>query len=80
VSTRREQIRADLDVRMWPESVLRDETMAVLGITDLTSLLQSTQQRDHVAALGEAAAWLAGRDPTEKAPRVGIQRPLFASS
>ena len=73
-----EQIRADLDVRMWPESVLRDETMAALGITDLTSLLESTPQRDHVAALGEAAAWLAGRDPAETAPRVSVQRPLFA--
>ena len=63
---------------MWPESVLRDETMAALGITDLTSLLESTPQRDHVAALGEAAAWLAGRDPAETAPRVSVQRPLFA--
>jgi hypothetical protein len=66
---------------MWPESVLRDETMAVLGITDLTSLLESTPRLDHVAALAEAAAWLGRRDTTEQAPRTGVpgERAAFPS-
>jgi predicted ATPase/DNA-binding SARP family transcriptional activator len=64
-----EKILLDLDVRMWPESVLRDETMAVLGLDDLEPLIPDTPSVDHEAALTEAAAWLAGRDPAEKAPR-----------
>jgi hypothetical protein len=64
-----ERILADLDSRMWPESVLRDETMEVLGIANLGPLLASTPRLDHVAALDEAAEWLAGRDPMESAPR-----------
>jgi|GEM_PF-6200166 hypothetical protein len=53
--------------------------MTVLGISDLASLLESTPHLDHVAALAEDAAWLAGRDRTERAPRVGVMPPLFAS-
>jgi predicted ATPase/DNA-binding SARP family transcriptional activator len=66
-----ERIIAALDSELWPESVLRDETVAVLGIKDLASLLDSTPPLDHAAALAEAAAWLAERDPAEQAPREG---------
>jgi predicted ATPase/DNA-binding SARP family transcriptional activator len=66
-----ERIVDALDSELWPESVLRDETLAILGIADARSLLQSTPPLDHAAALGEAAAWLAGRDPNEVSPRQG---------
>jgi predicted ATPase/DNA-binding SARP family transcriptional activator len=58
-----------LDAQIWPESVLRDETMEVLGIEDLAPLLELTPPFDHAAALDEAIEWLAGRDPDERAPR-----------
>ena len=64
-----ERIVVSLDSELWPESVLRDETLAVLGIDELAPLLEATPPLDHTAALAEAAAWLAERDPTEKAPR-----------
>jgi len=64
-----ERIVAELGSQLWPENVLRDETVAVLGIADLGPLLESTQPLDHAAALAEAIAWLAGRDPAELAPR-----------
>jgi hypothetical protein len=73
-----EKILADLDVRMWPESVLRDETMAILGLVDLEPLLANTPPVDHEAALAEVSAWLAGRDPAETAPRSPVL--LFAQS
>jgi hypothetical protein len=73
-----ERIIAALDSGLWPESVLRDETAAVLGVTDLTSLLDSTPPLDHAVALAEAAAWLATRDPTETAPRDGAQHFMSA--
>jgi predicted ATPase/DNA-binding SARP family transcriptional activator len=72
-----DRIVAALDSDLWPESVLRDETLTILGITDLEPLLQQTPPLDHAAALTEAAAWLAGRDPDERSPRAGVQ--LFAS-
>jgi hypothetical protein len=74
-----EQILVELEARMWPESVLRDETMAILGITDLTPLVGSTPLADHRAALADAAAWLAERDPTERAARRGAQRPTLTT-
>jgi len=67
-----ERIVHALDSELWPESVLRDETMAVLGISDLAPLLERTPPLDHAAALAEAAAWLAERDPAETAPRQAV--------
>ncbi len=64
-----ERILGSLDSELWPETVLRDETMAVLGITDLAPLVESTPSLDHTAALLEAMDWLGRRDPAEKAPR-----------
>jgi len=64
-----ERIIAALDSELWPESVLRDETVAVLCIEDLTPLLDATPPLDHAAALVQAAAWLAARDPSENSPR-----------
>jgi predicted ATPase/DNA-binding SARP family transcriptional activator len=64
-----ERILAASDSEIWPESILRDETMAVLGIADLDALLESTPPLDHPAALAAASAWLAERDPAEQATR-----------
>ncbi len=63
------RILTALGVELWPECVLREETLAVLGISDLDAALASTPPLDHAAALAAAAAWLAGRDPGEQAPR-----------
>lgn len=64
-----ERILAASDSEIWPESILREETMAVLGITDLDALLSSTPPLDHAEALAAASEWLAGRDPKEQAAR-----------
>jgi hypothetical protein len=64
-----ERIIAAIDSELWPECVLRDETMAVLGIDDLGQVLARTPPLDHAAALGEAIAWLAERRPDERSPR-----------
>jgi hypothetical protein len=67
-----ERIVAQLDSELWPERVLRDEALEVLQITDLAPLMAATPPLDHAAALSEAAAWLAAREPGESAPRVLI--------
>jgi predicted ATPase/DNA-binding SARP family transcriptional activator len=64
-----ERILAASDSEIWPESILREETMAVLGITDLDALLSHTPALDHAEALAAASDWLAQRDPEEQAPR-----------
>jgi hypothetical protein len=72
-----ERLIAPLDAELWPESVLRDETLAILRITDLSPLLAATPPLDHTVALAEASAWLAQREPDETAPREGAL--LFAA-
>jgi predicted ATPase len=64
-----ERILSTLDSELWPESVLRDETVAELGIHDLSGLLADTPPLDHAEAVASAIAWVAGRDATESAPR-----------
>ncbi len=67
-----ERILADLDVQLWPESTLRDETLAILGIEDLALALDRTPPLEHAAALAQAAAWLAERNPNERASRAWV--------
>ncbi len=62
-----ERILAELDSEIWPESILRDETMSVLELDDVGPLLADTPRLDHAAAVEAAAAWLAERDPAEEA-------------
>lgn len=69
------RILTALGVELWPECVLRDETLAVLEISDLGAVLASTPPLDHTAALAAAAAWLAGRDSDERAPRRAARDP-----
>jgi hypothetical protein len=64
------------DSELWPESSVRDETMAVLGITDVEPLLTQTPPEDSGVALNHAARWLADRPPDESAPRPAAVRAL----
>lgn len=64
-----ERVRVETDAELWPESTLRDETMEVLALDDLAVLAETIPSCDHVAALTEAAAWIAERDPGELAAR-----------
>ena len=64
-----DRIVAAIDSQLWPERVLRDEALAVLGVTDLGPLLESTPPLDHVTAHAEAIAWVAGRNAAERATR-----------
>jgi predicted ATPase/DNA-binding SARP family transcriptional activator len=64
-----DRIVAAIDSQLWPERVLRDETLAVLGLSDLATLLESTPPLDHVTAHAEAIAWVAGRSAAETATR-----------
>jgi predicted ATPase/DNA-binding SARP family transcriptional activator len=64
-----DRIVSGIDSQLWPERVLREETLAVLGITDLGPLLESTPPLDHVTAHAEAIAWVAGRSSAETATR-----------
>jgi len=56
-------------VDLWPEEMIRYEAAAVLGIEDPENLTREAPQIDHVAALAEASAWVAGRDPQERSAR-----------
>ncbi|HEY2160709.1 MAG TPA: BTAD domain-containing putative transcriptional regulator [Solirubrobacteraceae bacterium] len=53
-----ERILIEIEDEIWPESMIRDETMAALGIDDLSSALEETPPLEPAAALAEAAAWL----------------------
>jgi predicted ATPase/DNA-binding SARP family transcriptional activator len=64
-----DRIRTESDTGRSLEELLREETMAVLGITDLGPLLAAVPSFDPTAALDEAAAWVASRNPTEIGPR-----------
>ena len=74
-----EQIVSAIDAELWPECVLRDETAAALGLDDLAALPEVAPALDHVAALAEAASWLAERDPAETAPRL-VSRALRSAA
>jgi predicted ATPase/DNA-binding SARP family transcriptional activator len=64
-----ERTVATLDSELWPESVLRDETLAILKIKDVDDLRDGVQPLDHAAALAQAVVWLGEREPGERAPR-----------
>jgi predicted ATPase/DNA-binding SARP family transcriptional activator len=73
-----ERIVVAIDSELWPESILRDECLAVLGIAERATLLEGAPPLGHAAALAEAAAWLATRDPGELAVRDPIGELTFA--
>jgi predicted ATPase len=57
---------------MWPESQLRDETLQLLGLADSGALLRQTSAGDSTEILTRLKSWLAGRDPSEQAPRTQL--------
>jgi predicted ATPase len=74
-----ERIVVAIDSQLWPESVLRDECLAILGITERETLSQVSPVLDHASALTAAAAWLAERDPAERAPRPPVEERTLAA-
>jgi predicted ATPase/DNA-binding SARP family transcriptional activator len=72
-----ERIVTQLDSELWPECELRDETMAILGISDLESLSSNIRPRHDSLVLEEGAQWLAERDGEETVPRVTTHRAGF---
>ena len=74
-----ERIVESIDSELWPECVLRDETLAVLGIADLGRAARlDAAARPRGGAGRRPPTWLAGRDPDERAPRQGAL--LFSSA
>jgi hypothetical protein len=69
-----ERIRIELDTGGSLEEVLRDETLAALGIADIGPLLAALTSFDPSCALDDAAAWVTSRSPTEIAPREHVAR------
>ena len=64
-----ERIVTEWDTGRGLEDVLRDETMEVLGISDLSSLIERTPPLDPAAALSLAGDWAAARPADESVPR-----------
>ena len=73
-----ERIVVAIDSDLWPESILRDECLAILGVAERTGLPDGAPSLDHATALAQAAAWLATRDPAERADRDPIGELTFA--
>ena len=53
----------------WPASQLKEETLELLGLMDASSLLDQTPVRELADVLTELSAWLAARNPDERAVR-----------
>jgi hypothetical protein len=64
-----ERIITEWDTGRSIEDVLREETMEILGITDLEALVARTPALDPAVAFAEAADWAAARPPGESSPR-----------
>ncbi len=75
-----ERIVVAVDSELWPESVLRDECLALLGIVERGALLDLAAPLDHTEALAAAAAWLATRDRAEQASRDPLGELIFVAS
>ncbi|HET6866732.1 MAG TPA: BTAD domain-containing putative transcriptional regulator [Solirubrobacteraceae bacterium] len=73
-----ERIVVTIDSELWPESILRDESLAVLSISERGALLDAVPSLDHATVLAQAAAWLATRDPSERATRDPVGELTFA--
>ena len=60
------------------QSILRDECLAVLSIAEPGTLPAGSATLDYTTALAQAAAWLATRDPSERAAREPVGQLTFA--
>jgi predicted ATPase/DNA-binding SARP family transcriptional activator len=72
-----ERIVSAIDSELWPESILRDECLALLS-AEQSALTLSAAPLDYATALSEAAAWVATRDPCERAAREPVGELTFA--
>jgi predicted ATPase/DNA-binding SARP family transcriptional activator len=72
-----ERIVTAIDSELWPESILRDECLALLS-TEQGAIPTGAGSLDYATALTEAAAWLATRDPSERAARDPVGELTFA--
>jgi predicted ATPase/DNA-binding SARP family transcriptional activator len=68
-----ERINTEFEASPSLEEVLRGETMAVLGITDMAALLAHAPGFDPNTAFDEITAWIASRTPTEIARRESVE-------
>ena len=73
-----ERLVVAIDSELWPESILRDESLAVLSIAEPSTLLAGGATLDYATALARAAAWLGTRDPSERAAREPVGQLTFA--
>lgn len=76
--THAERIMVAIDSDLWPESILRDECLALLSSSERGTMLEGAPPLDHATALAQAARWLATRDPSERATRDPIGKLTFA--
>jgi hypothetical protein len=60
-----------------PESILREECLAVLDIAEPGMLSGGAGPLDHETALAETAAWVATRDPSERPVREPVGELTF---
>jgi hypothetical protein len=79
---RAEAIRAAVGLDLWPEEVLRDETLSLLGEAEAPVSPDPEEPLPAGAvaapvALADAMDWLAGRPDGEIAARAGARRSLF---
>ncbi len=72
-----ERLAVAIDSELWPESILRDECLAVLSIAEPSALLAGGATLDYATALAQAAAWLGTRDPSERAAREPVGQLTF---
>jgi predicted ATPase/DNA-binding SARP family transcriptional activator len=74
---RAEAIRAALSLDLWPEELLRDETLAVLSRAGADQPEEVEATVSAPVALADAISWVAGRPAGEVAVRAGAERFLF---
>ena len=74
---RAEAIRAALGLDLWPEEVLRDETLAVLSEVGADRPAALAEAVVAAEALAEAISWVSGRPAGEVAVRAGAARFLL---
>ena len=67
-----ERLLAATDAEIWPECVLRDEALELLGGPDLDARAAALAGVDADAAFDAALAWLERRDPRERVLRPGV--------
>jgi len=75
-----ERIVVAIDSELWPESVLRDECLALLSIAERDALLDQAAPLDHADSLAAAVAWVATRDPSEQASRDPLSELIFGAT